>query len=46
MFKRRMNLRLFDTDANVIDRSGAESLNTKKEANDIIKGKNKQSAVL
>lgn len=36
MFKRRMNLRLFDTDANVIDRSGAESLIPTQEANEII----------
>ena len=26
MQNRRMNLRLFDTDANIIDRTGAESL--------------------
>lgn len=46
MFKRRMNLRLFDTDANVIDRSGAESLIPTQEANEIIKGTITQSAVL
>lgn len=36
MFKKRMNLRLFDIDANVIDRSGAESLIPTQEANEII----------
>ncbi len=46
MFKRRMNLRLFDTDANVIDRSGAESLISTQEANEIIQGTITQSAVL
>lgn len=46
MFKRRMNLRLFDTDANVIDRSGAESLIPTEEANEIIQGTITQSAVL
>lgn len=46
MFKRRMNLRLFDIDANVIDRSGAESLIPTQEANEIIQGTITQSAVL
>lgn len=46
MFKRRMNLRLFDTDASVIDRSGAESLIPTQEANEIIQGTITQSAVL
>lgn len=46
MFKRRMNLRLFDTNANVIDRSGAESLIPTQEANEIIQGTITQSAVL
>ena len=46
MFKKRMNLRLFDTDANVIDRSGAESLIPTQEANEIIQGTITQSAVL
>jgi HK97 family phage major capsid protein len=41
-----MNLRLFDTDANVIDRSGAESLIPTQEANEIIQGTITQSAVL
>lgn len=38
MFKERMNLRLFDIDANVIDRSGAESLIPTQETNEIIQG--------
>lgn len=46
MFKKRMNLRLFDIDANVIDRSGAESLIPTQEANEIIQGTITQSAVL
>lgn len=46
MFKEQMNLRLFDIDANVIDRSGAESLIPTQEANEIIQGTITQSAVL
>ena len=46
MFKERMNLRLFDIDATVIDRSGAESLIPTQEANEIIQGTITQSAVL
>lgn len=46
MFKKRMNLRLFDVDANVIDRSRAESLIPTQEANEIIQGTITQSAVL
>lgn len=46
MFKERMNLRLFDIDANEIDRSGAESLIPTQEANEIIQGTITQSAVL
>lgn len=46
MFKERMNLRLFDIDENVIDRSGAESLIPTQEANEIIQGTITQSAVL
>lgn len=46
MFKERMNLRLFDIDANVIDRGGAESLIPTQEANEIIQGTITQSAVL
>ena len=34
MQNRRMNLRLFDTDANIIDRTGAESLIPIQESND------------
>ena len=41
-----MNLRLFEIDANVIDRSGAESLIPTQEANEIIQGTITQSAVL
>lgn len=46
MFKERINLRLFDIDANVIDRNGAESLIPTQEANEIIQGTITQSAVL
>lgn len=46
MFKERMNLRLFEIGANVIDRSGAESLIPTQEANEIIQGTITQSAVL
>lgn len=46
MFKERINLRLFDIDASVIDRSGAESLIPTQEANEIIQGTITQSAVL
>lgn len=46
MFKKRMNLRLFEIDANAIDRSGAESLIPTQEANEIIQGTITQSAVL
>lgn len=46
MFKERMNLRLFEIDANAIDRSGAESLIPTQEANEIIQGTITQSAVL
>lgn len=46
MFKERMNLRLFEIDASVIDRSGAESLIPTQEANEIIQGTITQSAVL
>ena len=41
-----MNLRLFDTDANIIDRTGAESLIPIQESNEIIQGTIAQSAVL
>ena len=38
MQNRRMNLRLFDIDANIIDRTGAESLIPIQESNEIIQG--------
>lgn len=46
MNKNRMNLRLFDNDANIIDRTGAESLIPIQESNEIIQGVIAQSAVL
>ena len=46
MKKRRMNLRMFDLDVNIIDRTGAESLIPTQEANEIIQGAITQSAVL
>ena len=46
MNKNRMNLRLFEADANIIDRTGAESLIPTQEANEIIQGTIAQSAVL
>lgn len=46
MNKKRMNLRIFDNDANIIDRTGAESLIPTQEANEIIQGTVAQSAVL
>lgn len=46
MKKRRMNLRMFDLDVNIIDRTGAESLIPTQEANEIIQGTITQSAVL
>ena len=41
-----MNLRIFESDANIIDRSGAESLIPTQESNEIIQGVVTQSAVL
>lgn len=41
-----MNLRIFENDANIIDRSGAESLIPTQESNEIIQGVVTQSAVL
>ena len=38
MNKNRMNLRLFDNDVNIIDRTGAESLIPIQESNEIIQG--------
>lgn len=46
MNKNRMNLRLFENDVNIIDRSGAESLIPVQESNEIIQGVIAQSAVL
>lgn len=46
MQNRRMNLRLFETDANIIDRTGAEALIPIQESNEIIQGTIAQSAVL
>lgn len=46
MNKKRMNLRLFNGDAQIIDRSGAESLIPVQESNEIIQGVVTQSAVL
>ncbi len=44
--KRRMNLQLFATDANIIDRTGAASLIPEENAKEIIQGVVAQSAVL
>ena len=41
-----MNLHIFDTDVNIIDRSGAESLIPVQESNEIIQGVIITSAVL
>ena len=38
MNKNRMNLRLFENDVSIIDRSGAESLIPVQESNEIIQG--------
>ena len=46
MNKGKMNLRIFDNDVNIIDRSGAESLIPIQESNEIIQGTIAQSAVL
>lgn len=46
MNKNRMNLRRFETDATIIDRSGAESLIPEERAREIIQGVIAQSAVL
>lgn len=46
MNKNRMNLRMFDGDTNIIDRTGAESLIPVQESNEIIQGVITQSAVL
>lgn len=44
--KRLMNLRIFESDATIIDRTGAESLIPVQESNEIIQGVVTQSAVL
>ena len=46
MNRNRMNLRMFEKDANLIDRTGAESLIPVQESNEIIQGTIAQSAVL
>lgn len=46
MNKNRMDLRMFDTDASIIDRTGAEALIPVQESNEIIQGTIAQSAVL
>ncbi len=46
MNRNRMNLKIFENDANIIDRTGAESLIPVQEANEIIQGVITQSAVL
>ena len=46
MNKNRMNLRLFEDNVNIIDRSGAEALIPVQEAEEIIQGVIAQSAVL
>ena len=46
MKTKKMNLRMFETDATIIDRSGAESLIPEERAREIIQGVIAQSAVL
>ena len=46
MNRNRMNLKLFESDASIIDRSGAEALIPTQESNEIIQGAITQSAVL
>lgn len=46
MNRNRMNLKIFENDVNIIDRTGAESLIPVQEANEIIQGVITQSAVL
>ena len=46
MQNKRMNLRLFEDDVNIIDRTGAETLIPTQESNEIIQGTITQSAVL
>lgn len=46
MNRNRMNLRIFNSDVNIIDRTGADALIPVQEANEIIQGVVTQSAVL
>lgn len=46
MNRNRMNLRLFESDANIIDRTGADTLIPEEKAREIIQGVITQSAVL
>lgn len=46
MNRNRMNLRIFENDVNIIDRTGAESLIPVQESNEIIQGVVTQSSVL
>lgn len=46
MYKNRMNLRLFETDVNIVDRTGADTLIPEERAREIIQGVVTQSAVL
>ena len=46
MNRDRMNLRMFDSDVSIIDRTGADALIPVQEANEIIQGVVTQSAVL
>lgn len=46
MNRNRMNLKMFESDASIIDRTGAEALIPTQEANEIIQGVVTQSAVL
>lgn len=46
MNRNRMNLRLFENDAKLIDRSGADTLIPEERAREIIQGVVTQSAVL
>lgn len=46
MNRKRMDLRIFETDVTIIDRTGAESLIPVQESNEIIQGVVAQSAVL
>lgn len=43
MQNKRMNLRLFEEDVNIIDRTGAETLIPTQESNEIIQGTDRHS---